>query len=482
MRDARKFYINGSWVDPVDGTDHAIVNPSNEEAYATISLGGQADTDAAVAAAKSAFASWSNTSKAERIKYLNKILEIYISRSKEMGLAQSEEMGAPIDLGEGLQTVIGQVHIEAFIKTLETFEFERPLSADAPNDRIFYEPVGVCGLITPWNWPMNQVTLKVIAAIAAGCTMVLKPSEESPISALLFAEYVDEAGLPAGVFNLVNGDGAGVGSQLSAHQDVDMISFTGSTRAGKLITKSAADTIKRVTLELGGKGANIIFEDADDEAVARGATHCFDNTGQSCNAPTRMLVHRSRYDRAVEEAKAAAEAQKVNLASERGTHIGPLVNEAQFNKVQDMIAAGIKEGAKLIAGGPGRPEGLNRGYFVRPTVFADCTNEMTVMRDEIFGPVLSMMSFETEEEAIALANDTPYGLTNYVQTQDPVRANRVAKQLRSGMVEMNGNFRSAGEGCPFGGYKQSGNGREGGVWGIEEFLEVKEVGGWNPES
>lgn len=482
MRDARQFYINGSWVNPIEGKDFEVINPSYEEAYAVVSLGGESDTNAAVEAAKAAFPAWSETSKDERLGYLKKILEVYIARSKEMGLAQSEEMGAPIDLGEGLQTVIGQVHIEAFIKTLETFEFERPLSADAPNDRIFYEPIGVCGLITPWNWPMNQVTLKVIAAMAAGCTMVLKPSEQSPISALLFAEFVDEADVPAGVFNLVNGDGVGVGSQLTAHTDVDMISFTGSTRAGKLITKSAADTIKRVTLELGGKGANIIFEDADDEAVARGATHCFDNTGQSCNAPTRMLVHRSRYDRAVEEAKATAEAQKVDLASERGTHIGPLVNEVQFNKVQDMISAGIKEGAKLVAGGPGRPEGLNRGYFVRPTVFADCTNEMTVMRDEIFGPVLSMMPFDTEEEAIAIANDTPYGLTNYVQTQDPARANRVAKKLRSGMVEMNGNFRSAGEGCPFGGYKQSGNGREGGVWGIEEFLEVKEVGGWNPET
>ena len=482
MKDARNFYINGTWVAPLSGTDFEVINPSNEEPYAVISLGGQADTDAAVAAAKSAFPSWSETSKEERLTILKKLHEIYISRSKEMGLAQSEEMGAPIDLGEGLQTVIGQVHIEAFIKTLEKFEFERPLSADAPNDRILYEPIGVCGLITPWNWPMNQVTLKVVAALAAGCTMVLKPSEQSPMSALLFAEFVHEAGVPAGVFNVVNGDGVGVGSQLTAHKGVDMISFTGSTRAGKLITKSAADTIKRVTLELGGKGANIVFEDADDGAVTRGATHCFDNSGQSCNAPTRMLVHRSRYDRAVDEAKAVAEALKVDIASERGTHIGPLVSEVQFNRVQDMIDKGIKEGAKLVAGGLGRPEGLNRGYFVRPTVFADCNNEMSVMRDEIFGPVLSIMPFDTEEEAIAIANDTPYGLTNYVHTQDPAKANRVARKLRSGMVEMNGSFRSAGEGCPFGGYKQSGNGREGGVWGIEEFLEVKEIGGWNPEA
>ncbi len=481
MKDARKFYVGGVWVDSIDGADHHVINPSTEEPFATISLGGQADTDAAVAAARAAFPGWAATSKEDRRGYLIKILEIYIARSAEMGQAQSEEMGAPIDLGEGLQTVIGQVHIEAFIKTLDAFEFECPLSTDAPNDRILYEPIGVCGLITPWNWPMNQVTLKVIAAMAAGCTMVLKPSEESPMSALLFAEIVHQAGVPAGVFNLVNGDGAGVGTQLTAHPDVDMISFTGSTRAGKLITKSAADTIKRVTLELGGKGANIVFEDADDEAVARGATHCFDNSGQSCNAPTRMLVHRSRYEKAVEQARAAAAAQKVNLASERGAHIGPLVNEVQFNKVQDMIATGVREGARLVAGGEGRPEGLNRGYFARPTVFADCTNDMTIMREEIFGPVLSMMPFDTEEEAIAIANDTPYGLTNYVQTRDPARANRVARKLRSGMVEMNGNFRSAAEGCPFGGYKQSGNGREGGPWGIEEFLEVKEIGGWNPE-
>ncbi|MBL4696468.1 MAG: aldehyde dehydrogenase family protein [Rhizobiaceae bacterium] len=482
MKDARNFYINGSWVRPIDGTDREVINPSNEEPYAVISLGGQSDTDAAVAAAKFAFPAWSETSKAERLELLKKVLDIYKARSKEMGLAQSEEMGAPIDLGEGLQTLIGQIHIEAFIKVLEKFEFERALSADAPNDRVFYEPIGVCGLITPWNWPMNQVTLKVIAALAAGCTMILKPSEESPISALLFADIIHEAGVPAGVFNLVNGDGVGVGSQLTAHADVDMISFTGSTRAGKTITKSAADTIKRVTLELGGKGANIVFEDADDEAVTRGALHCFDNTGQSCNAPTRMLVHRSRYDRAIKEAKAAAEGQKVDIASKPGTHIGPLVNKTQFNKVQDMIDIGIKEGATLIAGGLGRPEGLNRGYFARPTIFADCNNEMKIMREEIFGPVLSIMPFDTEDEAIAIANDTPYGLTNYVQTQDPVRANRVAKKLRSGMVEMNGNFRTAGEGSPFGGYKQSGNGREGGTWGLEEFMEVKEIGGWFPDA
>lgn len=309
--------------------------------------------------------------------------------------------------------------------------------------------------------------------------MVLKPSEQSPLSGLLFAEILDQAGVPAGVFNLVNGDGPGVGSQLSGHPDIDMISFTGSTRAGIAISKNAADTLKRVSLELGGKGANIVFADADPKAVKQGVARCFNNTGQSCNAPTRMLVERVRYDEAVEQAKAAAEATTVDLASNEGRHIGPLVSELQFDKVQGLIEAGIKEGARLVAGGLGRPEGLNRGYFVRPTVFADCNNNMTVMREEIFGPVLSIMPFDSEEEAVAIANDTPYGLTNYVQTTDPVKANRVARSLRSGMVDMNGQARSSG--APFGGMKQSGNGREGGIWGLHEFLEIKAVGGWFPE-
>ncbi|PHS19286.1 MAG: aldehyde dehydrogenase family protein [Blastopirellula sp.] len=479
MKDARKFYIDGKWVDSIDGTDRAVINPSTEEEYATISLGGSQDLNTAIAAAKASFAVWSQTSKKDRLDLLKTILDIYIRRGSEMGEAMSLEMGAPIDLANGLQTAIGQVHIEAFIKTLENFEFERPLSEGAKNDRIFYEPIGVCGLITPWNWPMNQVTLKVIPALAAGCTMILKPSEESPMSSLLFAEYLDEAGVPAGVFNLINGDGAGVGSQLTSHPDVDFVSFTGSTRAGQAITKSAADTVKRVALELGGKGANIIFDDADAEAVTRGALHCFENTGQSCNAPTRMLVQRSRYESAVEEASLAAKSLKVDHASKSGNHMGPAVNEAQFLKINSMIDVGIKEGARLVAGGTGKPAGLNRGFFVKPTVFADCNNEMAVMNQEIFGPVLSMMPFDTEEEAIKIANDTPYGLANYVQTQDPAKANRVARQLRSGMVEMNGNFRTAAEGSPFGGYKQSGNGREGGIWGLEDFLEVKGVGGWN---
>jgi aldehyde dehydrogenase (NAD+) len=341
---------------------------------------------------------------------------------------------------------------------------------------VLYEPIGVCALITPWNWPMNQVSLKVAAAAIAGCTMVLKPSEESPLNAMIFAEAVDAAGFPPGVFNLINGDGAGVGTQLSVHPDVDMVSFTGSTRAGTLITKAAADSLKRVTLELGGKGANIIFNDADAKAVKRGVLHCMNNTGQSCNAPTRMLVQREVYDQAVATATEVAGIVQVGPAHESGRHIGPVVNEVQFNKIQALIQKGIDEGARLVAGGTGRPDGMEKGFYVQPTIFADVTNQMTISREEIFGPVLSILPFDTEEEAIEMANDTVYGLTNYIQTQDSEKGKRVARQLRSGMVEMNGQSRGAG--APFGGMKQSGNGREGGVWGLEDFLEVKSVSGW----
>jgi len=353
------------------------------------------------------------------------------------------------------------------------------LGDHAPNDRIVHEPIGVVAMITPWNWPLNQISLKVAAGLISGCTMVLKPSEESPLSAMLFAEMVDEAGIPAGVFNLVNGDGAGVGSQLTAHPDVDMVSFTGSSRAGKLISKSAADTLKRVSLELGGKGANLVFADADEKAVKRGVLHCMNNSGQSCNAPTRMLVEREIYDQTVEAAAEIATSVEVGPADQSGRHIGPVVNEVQFNKIQDLIQQGIDEGARLVAGGMGRPDGLNRGFFVKPTVFADVTNDMTIAREEVFGPVLAIMAFDSEEDAYEIANDTPYGLTNYVQTQDPERLKRAALSLRSGMVEMNGKGR--GQGAPFGGMKQSGNGREGGKWGLEDFLEVKAVSGW-PES
>ena len=479
MNNARNFYIAGEWVAPQDGRDFAVIDPSTEEAVATISLGGLADTNAAVAAAKAAFPKWRLSSKAERLELMETILDVYMRRSDEMGAVISQEMGAPIDMSKVQQSGTGSFHLKAFIAALREFEFESPLRPGEEDTRIIREPIGVCALITPWNWPMNQITLKVIPALATGCTMVLKPSEQSPLSAVLFSEIMHEAGVPAGVYNMLNGDGPGVGSQLSAHEDVDMVSFTGSTRAGRAITIAAAETIKRVSLELGGKGANLVFADADPKAVKQGIIRCFNNTGQSCNAPTRMLVERSRYDQAVEEAKAAAEATTVNVAAKEGRHIGPLVSEMQFGKVQDLIQKGIDEGARLVTGGVGRPEGLNRGFFVRPTVFADCTNEMTIMREEIFGPVLSMMPFDTEDEAIAIANDTPYGLTNYVQTSDPEKARRVARALRSGMVDMNGKARGAGS--PFGGMKQSGNGREGGVWGLDEFVEVRAIGGW-PEA
>ncbi len=480
MIEKRQFYIDGAWVDPKEGKDHYVIDPSTEDPCAVISLGGQADTDAAVAAAHAAFPGWMATPPEKRAEYVQKLYQAYKGRAEDMAQAISLEMGAPIDLARQQQVGAGIGHIKAFLETAKTFNFIEPLGDHAPNDRIIHEPIGVVGMITPWNWPMNQVTLKVIAGLIAGCTMVLKPSEESPLSSLLFAEMIDEAGLPKGVFNLVNGDGAGVGTQLSTHPDVDMISFTGSSRAGKLISKAAADTLKRVSLELGGKGANLIFADADEKAVKRGVLHCMNNSGQSCNAPTRMLVQREVYDQAVETATEVANKITVGSSHEEGRHIGPVVNEVQFNKIQDLIQKGIDEGARLVAGGPGRPEGFNRGFFVRPTIFADVTNDMTIAREEIFGPVLSIMAFDTEEEGIAIANDTPYGLTNYVQTQDGARANRVARALRSGMVEMNGQPR--GMGAPFGGMKQSGNGREGGKWGLEDFLEVKAVSGWTPDA
>jgi len=471
-----QFYINGQWTDSQGGQPFDVINPSTEEVAATITLGSEADTNAAVAAAKAAFDSWSTTSKEERLGYLTVLLEQYQNRSEEMAQAISTEMGAPISLSQVSQTGAGLGHLKTTIRELKNFEFERGLNDHSPNDRIHYEAIGVCALITPWNWPMNQVMLKVANALAAGCTCVLKPSEVSPLSAMLLAEMIDAAGFPAGVFNLVNGDGVGVGSQLSSHPDIDMVSFTGSTRAGVLISKAAADTIKRVSLELGGKGANLVFADADEKAVARGVQRCFNNTGQSCNAPTRMLVERSIYDQTVQTAIEAAQNTQIGLASEEGRHIGPVVSQMQFDKIQELIQVGIDEGAKLIAGGIGKPEGFEKGYFVKPTIFSDVNNDMRIAREEVFGPVLTIIPFDTEEEAITIANDTPYGLTNYLQTSDKERAQRVTRKLRSGMVEINGQFRSSGS--PFGGYKQSGNGREGGVWGLEDFLEVKAIGGW----
>ena len=475
MLDKRKFYINGQWVDPSTQNDLDVINPSNETACAVISLGSQADTDAAVAAARAALPAWSISTKADRIALLERLYDIYERRMDDMAEAISMEMGAPIDFSKASQATSGTSAIEEFTRQLKKFEFEEPL--EGSDDQLLYEPKGVCALITPWNWPISQVALKVVPAIAAGCTMVLKPSELAPLDSMIFAEMLDEAGCPAGVFNLVNGDGVGVGSQLTSHPDIDMISFTGSTRAGSLISHNAADDFKRVALELGGKGANIIFADADDNAVKRGVRHCFNNTGQSCNAPTRMLVERSVYDQAVEIAKETANSTNVDVASKQGKHLGPVVSKVQFDKIQDLIQVGIDEDAKLVVGGTGKPEGLETGYFVKPTIFADVNNQMTIARTEIFGPVLSIIPFDTEEEAIEIANDTPYGLTNYIQTQDPEKAKRVSKKLLSGIVEVNG--KGTASGAPFGGYKHSGIGRESGELGLKEFIEVKVVSDWS---
>ena len=475
MLDKRKFYINGQWVDPSNKNDFEVINPSDESVCALISLGSQEDTDAAVSAARAALPMWSSSSKEERIALLERLYAIYQRRMDEMAEVISIEMGAPIDFSKAAQAPSGTNAIEDFLNQLKKFEFEEQL--DDSDNQLIYEPKGVCALITPWNWPISQVALKVIPAIAAGCTMVLKPSEIAPLDSMLFADMLEEAGCPAGVFNLVNGDGAGVGSQLTSHPDIDMVSFTGSTRAGALISHNAADDFKRVGLELGGKGANIIFADADEKAVKRGVRHCFNNTGQSCNAPTRMLVERSIYNQAVEIAKETALSTKTDIASKEGKHLGPVVSKLQFDKIQALIQAGIDENATLVTGGTGKPEGLETGYFIKPTIFADVNNQMTIAQTEIFGPVLSIIPFDTEEEAIEIANDTPYGLTNYVQTQDQERAKRMSKRLLSGTVELNG--KGAASGAPFGGFKHSGIGREGGEHGFTEFVEVKVVTGWN---
>ena len=476
MLDKRKFYIDGEWVDPIKKNDFDVINPCNEDPCAVISLGSTEDTNRAVKAAKTAFETWKETSKEERIKLLEKLLTIYKKRFDEMAEAISLEMGAPMDWSTDVQTASGRDHLEDFILRLKNFNFEEHFD-EKSNNHIYYEPIGVCGLITPWNWPINQIALKVAPAFATGCTMILKPSEIAPISGMLFAEMIDEARFPKGVFNLVNGDGAGVGTDISSHTDIDMVSFTGSTRAGKLISKNAADTIKRVCLELGGKGGNIVFADSYKNAVRDGIRNVMSNSGQSCDAPTRMLVEKSIYERAVKEAVDEANKIKVDQATKKGDHIGPVISKVQYDKIINLIESGISEGATLAAGGPELPNGLNKGYFIKPTIFTDVTNEMRIAKEEIFGPVLSIIPFDTEDEAVKIVNDTSYGLGNYLQTEDREKAHRVAKKLRSGCVYINGN--AADVGTPFGGYRQSGNGREGGVWGLQEFLEVKNVTGWN---
>ena len=470
MKDLRKFYINGQWVDPLVSNDLAVENPATEESIATISLGAAADVNAAIAAAKAAFPSYSQISVDERIALMENLLKIYMDRYEEMAVAISMEMGAPISFASAAQADTGRGHISAAIDALKQFEFERQVG----NTRIVKEPIGVCGFITPWNWPINQISCKVAPALATGCTMVLKPSEIAPISGYLFSEMMDQAGFPAGVYNMVNGDGPDVGAVIASHADIDMVSFTGSTRAGILVAKAASETVKRVAQELGGKSPNIIFADADlDKAVSAGVTSMMGNTGQSCNAPSRMLVQSSVYQQAVEIAKQAAAQVAVDDPMKEGRHIGPLSSRVQFDKVQGLIEKGIEEGAELVIGGTGKPDGLDTGYFVKPTIFAGVNNQMTIAQEEIFGPVLTMIPFDTEAQAIEIANDTPYGLAAYFSTSDDERAKRVAGQLRAGMVSLNS--ASQGYTAPFGGYKQSGNGREWGEYGFDDFLEIKGI-------
>ena len=476
MLNKKNFYINGKWVKPDSEKEIKVINPANEDVCTLITLGNKKDIDTAVSAAKEAFKLWGYSPKEERIDYLEKLYTLYKQRWDDFTNAIVLEMGAPKEFASKLQVGAGAAHIKSFIKYLKEFNFDKPLNDHLANQRIIYEPKGVCALITPWNWPMNQVCLKVIPALASGCTMVLKPSEIAPLSSMILAEIIDEVRFPKGVFNLVNGDGATTGEALSRHSDIDMISFTGSTRAGALISQNAAKDFKRISLELGGKGANIIFKDAKPDAVEKGASRCFKNSGQSCNAPTRMLVEKTIYNETIERVKKFTLNLKVDHPSKEGNHIGPVVSDQQFKKVQILIQKGLDEGAKLIAGGTGKPEGFQKGYYVKPTVFADVNNKMEIARTEIFGPVLSIIPFEDEEEAIEIANDSDYGLANYIQTLDKEKANRVARKLRSGMVDINGAGLAVDS--PFGGFKHSGIGREAGKEGLLEFLEVKSVGGW----
>ena len=468
-----KFYIDGAWVDPVTPRSRPVVNPATEQAMYDVALGSAADVDKAVAAARRAFETFSRTTRDERIALLTRIIEVYKSRMKDIGAAVSDEMGAPLGFAEKAQAGAGLGHIMSTLDVLKTYHFEEPVGSAM----VVREPIGVVGMITPWNWPLNQITCKVAPALAAGCTMVLKPSEFTPTSALIFAEILHEAGVPKGVFNLIIGLGPDVGAAMSSHPGIDMISFTGSTRAGIDVAQRAAVTVKRVSQELGGKSPNVILDDADmQKAVGGGVAHVFNNSGQSCNAPTRMLVPQNRMNEAIAIAKAVAEKTRAGDPRAADTNIGPVVNAAQWEKIQALIRKGIEEGATLVAGGPGRPEGVSKGYFVRPTVFANVTNDMTIAREEIFGPVISIMGYRTEDEAVQIANDTPYGLAGYVSAGSVERAREVARRLRAGNVNLNGvpNERAA----PFGGYKQSGNGREWGRFGLEEYLEVKAIAGF----
>jgi aldehyde dehydrogenase (NAD+) len=472
MKECLQFYIDGQWVDPATPNPCDVINPADESVIGRISLGSQADVDKAVAAAKKAFETFSQTSREERVALMERILAAYQNHLGELAETISSEMGAPMSLASIAQAPSGMAHLASTLEVLKKYEFVE----NRGKTKIMKEPVGVCGFITPWNWPVNQIMCKVAPALAAGCTMVLKPSEIAPLNAIVVAKILDEAGVPAGVFNLVNGDGPTVGAALSSHPDIDMVSFTGSTRAGVQVAKAGADTVKRVHQELGGKSANILLDDVDiAQAVKGGVRGVMTNSGQSCNAPTRMFVPRDKHAEALEVAKKTAEGIVVGNPADEKTTIGPVVSKQQWDKIQALIQKGIDEGAELVAGGTGLPEGLDKGYYVKPTVFGGVNNQMTVAREEIFGPLLSILPYDTEEEAIAMANDTPYGLSGYVSSADPERAMRVASRLRTGQVHLNG----AGPdfSAPFGGYKQSGNGREWGDFGFEEFLEVKAVMG-----
>ncbi|GBQ35850.1 aldehyde dehydrogenase family protein [Gluconacetobacter azotocaptans] len=477
MAHALQMYIDGKWVDPTVPRTIDVINPATEAPCATIALGSAADVDLAVAAARRAFGTWSVSTRAERIDLLERILTVYRRRMDDMASAISQEMGAPLPFARDAQAWAGMAHLEQMIRALRDFTFDQQVD----DMLITREPVGVVGLITPWNWPMNQIACKVGPALAAGCTMVLKPSEIAPLSGLVFTEILDEAGVPPGVYNLVNGDGPEVGEAIARHRDIEMVSFTGSTRAGTIVARLAADTVKRVHQELGGKSPNIILPDADlADAVRRGVAGCFGNSGQSCDAPTRMLVPRARMAEAMAIAAEAAAPFIVGPPDAPGTRLGPVVSDVQFAKIQALIQAGLDEGATLVAGGPGRPEGLPVGYYVRPTIFGNVTPAMTIAREEIFGPVLSIIAYDDEEDAIAIANDTPYGLAAYVQSGDLARARAVARRLRAGNVNINGAAWTVA--APFGGYKQSGNGRECGEYGLTDFLEIKAILGYGPEA
>ncbi len=477
MNNSENFYINGEWIEPSEKNILDVINPANEKIVAQISMGNENDVNLAVSAAKKSFNSFSISTREQRLEILERIMNVYKKRMQDLSKAVTSEMGAPVNLANAAQVPAGLGHLKKAYNSLKEYKFEYEMNTTL----IRKEPIGICGLITPWNWPLNQIACKVAPALAAGCTMVLKPSEIAPLSAIVFSEILDEANLPAGVYNMINGDGPTVGEAMSKHPDIDMMSFTGSTRAGISVAKSSADTVKRVTQELGGKSANILLEDADfEKAVTKGVLHCMNNSGQSCNAPTRMLVPNSRMEEVIEIAKNALNKVTLGDPQSETTTLGPVVSKVQYDKIKNLIDIGIKEGATLVTGGSNSPDGLDKGYYIEPTIFANVTNNMTIAREEIFGPVLSILGYKNEEDAIKIANETIYGLSGYVSSQNIEKANKVATRLRTGNVHINN--APGDQSAPFGGYKMSGNGREWGEFGLEDFLEIKAVMGSIPKA